>query len=57
MLYVSIGGGGVVFQMGDFIFELGVHPMGRDISFDGGVFEKKRRMRGPLMPPTPVVRS
>ena len=29
-------GGGFVFQMGEgFIFKWGVHPMGRDIGFDG----------------------
>ena len=37
-------GGGVVFQMGDFIFEWRVRPMGRGIGFDGGVLEKKHTM-------------
>ena len=43
MLYVSIGGGGGIdFQMEDFIFEWGVHPMGRDIDFDGGEGVRKK---------------
>ena len=35
---LHFNGGRFDFQMGDFIFEGGggVHPMGRDISFDGG---------------------
>ena len=36
----GVGGWGV-FQMGHFIFEWGVRPMGRDVGFDGGVLEEK----------------
>ena len=48
--------GGLLFRWGDSILKWWVHPMGRDIGLDGGVFEKKGR-RGASMPPTPPVRS
>ena len=49
------GGGGedCFSDGGGSIFKWGVHPMGRDISFDGGVFEKNRRMRGGPHAPHP----
>ena len=44
--------GGIAFQMGGgSIFKWGVHPMGRDVSFDGGVFEKNQK----CLPPSAAV--
>ena len=48
MFHVSKRGGGVVFQMGDFIFKLGGEGA---VVLVGGVFKKNRKMGGGAVPP------
>ena len=53
--------GGLFFRWEGFIFKWGVHPMGRDIGFDGGVSKKivgwEACPHAPPPHPTLVVRS
>ena len=49
--------GGVVFQMGGFIFKWRVRPIGRDISFDGGGWGGSIKKEDGGGAPMPLVRS